>query len=379
MRIRSRSGFTLIELLVVIAIIAVLIALLLPAVQSAREAARRAQCVNNLKQIGLGMHNYHSTNATFPLGSSQGPYSPPNNTTGFPAWDSWSAHALMLGYLEQQPLYNAANFNFAPAWGGQFGYYVNSTVYQSRVGIFLCPSDGNAGKTNLNSYHGSIGTTTYNCCNNPGAVNTTGAFGYARGSTTADMTDGTSNTIVFSEALVGNRIPGPLPGNSTGNVPGAGAANVADISHVMGAQAMLVTDNQTCYTAWLAMNQNPGGGSAQGRGNHWGCGAMGYTLFNTVFPPNYTKWSACRMDCCQQAEHAHYPERQQQSRRRRERAAGRRQRPVHQKQHRLAHLVGAGHRLPRRSRFEQLVLSRLLNELGRPSAVLVPSRAVRAP
>ena len=302
MRIRSRSGFTLIELLVVIAIIAVLIALLLPAVQSAREAARRSQCVNNLKQIGLAMHNYHSTNSTFPLGSSQGPYAPPNSTTGFPAWDSWSAHALMLGYLEQQPLYNAANFNFAPAWGGQLGYYVNSTVYQSRVGIFLCPSDGNAGKTNLNSYHGSIGTTTYNCCNNPGAVNTTGTFGYSRGSTTADMTDGTSNTIAFAEALVGNRISGPLPGNSTGNVGSAGGANLASVSSLgANAQSILQTDNQTCYAAFMA--QTSGG---TGRGNHWGCGAMGYTLFNTVYPPNYTKWSACRMDCCAQAEHAHY-------------------------------------------------------------------------
>src|SRR6202050_4381457 len=97
MRPRNRRGFTLIELLVVIAIIAVLIALLLPAVQSAREAARRAQCVNNLKQFGLALHNYHSTINSLPWGDG-------------PWWTEWSAHTLLLPYMEQGPIYNAINF-----------------------------------------------------------------------------------------------------------------------------------------------------------------------------------------------------------------------------------------------------------------------------
>src|SRR5215210_4645960 len=133
MRTKPRSGFTLIELLVVIAIIGVLIALLLPAVQAAREAARRIQCTNNLKQLGLGLHNYHSANETFPPGGSRNPYDPPNKTDGSPSWSSWSAHALLLPYLEQKPLYDAANFWFAPAHENTYGYNANATVYNTKV------------------------------------------------------------------------------------------------------------------------------------------------------------------------------------------------------------------------------------------------------
>src|SRR3954453_6934922 len=142
-------GFTLIELLVVIAIIAVLIALLLPAVQAAREAARRVQCVNNLKQLGLAMHNYHDVNGKFPMGSGSGMQS----LGVYLAKQAWSAHAAMLPQIGQGPLYNAINFN----WGVNAGSisasvpasYINSTVYQTQVKEFLCPSDPNAGTTQV--------------------------------------------------------------------------------------------------------------------------------------------------------------------------------------------------------------------------------------
>jgi prepilin-type N-terminal cleavage/methylation domain-containing protein/prepilin-type processing-associated H-X9-DG protein len=134
--LRSRRAFTLIELLVVIAIIAVLIALLLPAVQAAREAARRSQCLNNLKQFGLAMHNYHGTHDTFPPG-----YISNFNAAGDDTGPGWGWGTMLLGQLEQMPLYNAVNFSLLttdPA---------SQTVRQSSLSVFICPS--NAGGSGL--------------------------------------------------------------------------------------------------------------------------------------------------------------------------------------------------------------------------------------
>src|SRR5262245_8269827 len=138
--ISRRRGFTLIELLVVIAIIAVLISLLLPAVQSAREAARRAQCVNNLKQIGLAIHNYISTFESLPpAGSSD--VAPGANWTKAP----FSMKVRILPYMEQQAAFNAANFALDPEWsnGGadpnNAGCWqgANFTVKCIRIGSYL--------------------------------------------------------------------------------------------------------------------------------------------------------------------------------------------------------------------------------------------------
>ena len=138
---QTRSGFTLIELLVVIAIIAILIALLLPAVQMAREAARRAQCVNNLKQIGLALHNYHSTHKVFPFGKGLDYRSV---MPGIPVYPRWSVHSQILPELEQANLYNNINFLFPPETPGMGGPVVNfMPAYQNpgRVNAEACRSE----------------------------------------------------------------------------------------------------------------------------------------------------------------------------------------------------------------------------------------------
>ena len=137
---RSRTkGFTLIELLVVIAIIGVLVALLLPAVQAAREAARRAQCVNNLKQIGLALFNYESSISTFPPGYID-PQNNPINTPDLDMGQGWGWAAMLLPFMEQQPLYSSINFSLGITTSNR---RANSTAAVTSLAVFQCPSDGN--------------------------------------------------------------------------------------------------------------------------------------------------------------------------------------------------------------------------------------------
>ena len=201
-RMHSRIlwGFTLIELLVVLAIIGVLVALLLPAVQSARDSTRRLQCMNNLKQIGLALHNYHQSVGTFPMGGSK------NNRKldqdSYDQWSNWSAHAAILPSLEQSPMFNAINFDFAPEITDGVSHPMNATVNLAIVGVFLCPSDGRAGQQNTCSYHGSYGTTTND--NYPQTGGCTGLFTVEQAYGIPNCRDGTSATVAFAEALVGD-------------------------------------------------------------------------------------------------------------------------------------------------------------------------------
>jgi prepilin-type N-terminal cleavage/methylation domain-containing protein/prepilin-type processing-associated H-X9-DG protein len=319
---RPYRGFTLIELLVVIAIIAVLIALLLPAVQAAREAARRSQCVNNLKQIGLGLHNYHSSNNTFPMGGSKGYTDTSGGTTAggsiaagnySPTWDGWSSLSVMTPFLEQAPLYASMNFNFAPGVSGNYGQIANLTAWNSKISVFLCPSDGLAGQTNINNYFASVGPSTINCCNG-GALNPPGIFGYETCFSIAAVIDGTSNTIAFSESLTGEANPATpgYRGNATGNIGastqggGVSAAQEINVTLIGNGNLGLATQLLQADFQLCTSKLNTAGGFNSGAGWRWANGAMGYSMFNTVATPNKNKWSACRADCCAQSEHAHY-------------------------------------------------------------------------
>lgn len=197
---KRRDGFTLIELLVVMAVVAILIGLLLPAVQAARDASRRVQCTNNLKQIGIALHTYHSSNNVFPMGGSR------NNRKmqpdSYDYWSNWSSLGALLAQVEQVPMFDAINFDFAPEIQDAQSNPANATVNLAVVGLYLCPGDANAGHQNTNSYHASYGTTTNQ--NYPTTGGCTGLFTVERAYGVADCLDGTSGTVAFSEALVGD-------------------------------------------------------------------------------------------------------------------------------------------------------------------------------
>lgn len=227
----SRQGFTLIELLVVIAIIAVLIALLLPAVQMAREAARRTQCRNNLKQVGLAMHNYHDVFNLFPNGNMNWRWL---QGGGFSFLNgNFSPQTAMLPYLEYGVLYNQFNFNFNPHVGaGSGGSWMNLTAINFRVEGFLCPSDVitpvalNYGVANgMNNFTQPVPCNNYRWCagksgwGGAAAAQFLGREGiFTRANTTKgirDVVDGTANTAAFSERLRGPAVGGPASFKNT--------------------------------------------------------------------------------------------------------------------------------------------------------------------
>ncbi len=274
-----RSGFTLIELLVVIAIIGVLIALLLPAVQAAREAARRSQCTNNLKQIGIAIHNYESTFKVYPFGKGSS-YAP--SLPGTPVYARWSAQSQLLMYLEQGVLFNSINFDLPPETPGMAGAVPfmppyenpdrsNMTASRIMVSTFICPSDGPP----LSQWPGALNYLANQhswSCDISETVSSTldptevprGIFYFQSSVKPAMVSDGLGNTAYFSEKRRGNALP-----------------NIKTDMSIMPVQNNLDQTYNTCTT--LPITALP---LTTRQGMSWVMGEMCCSTYNHVTTPN---------------------------------------------------------------------------------------------
>ena len=290
-----KRAFTLVELLVVIAIIGILIALLLPAVQAAREAARRSQCLNNLKQFALAVQNYHDVYRVFPR---QGyVYWVPNfgvNADPWRIWQGFSVHTMILPFIEQRSLYDQtmAEARARRATGAEANWYDTSDPLRKTViNAYLCPSDMKAPQTGwlncpgcnyaVNSGPWLIWWDHDNRC--PGAIKPQSE------TSMADMIDGTSNTILASEVLKGDDngsqyLPGEPVANQIPSWFNHGDPNTFLSPLITGQNPQTIID---ALNEWGVQCEAGRRDHLSNNGWNWMGANYTQTVFNTVVPPNW--------------------------------------------------------------------------------------------
>jgi prepilin-type N-terminal cleavage/methylation domain-containing protein len=282
---KGQIAFTLVELLVVIAIIGVLIALLLPAVQAAREAARRMQCSNNLKQLGIALHTYHDATNGFPagMGFSACANAVPLKAEGGSSYGLFGPLIALLPYVEQNAVYNRFT-SCAQACASGTVVTIDSDTIQSwtnaKISGYSCPS-GTTREDGFKNYAGigNIQSTNYaySLGDFPGGThvevkNNRGAFGLMKQfRSMGSLSDGTSNTVVYSEVIVGNQSEKRVKGNTADSVGGS-----EKVSPTID-QCLAVTSDKKVFTNSAFI---------YGRGEAWFSGIPSLTAFLTVLPPN---------------------------------------------------------------------------------------------
>ena len=312
-RHRLLTAFTLVELLVVVTIIGILIALLLPAVQAAREAARSMQCINNLKQLALGVHNYHSTHEVFPRNAYAGPYSnSPSSQTcsggnpgdkGWYAWQAISANVMILPYLEQEPLYGQFNLTATTTFDKWY-----AGPMQTRLTVFLCPSTRPYSLNNTTKWNGP--GTNYAWSSGSSIYSGWGGCSSWWGDSTAlfngmidtnkehrlnEITDGLSNTILGSEILCG-----------TGQGTSTTAIYPYDIFYTNDGAPFSAIANKSFPTAAelaaIGTTALGSGKALKNNGSLWAWYAHAQSLFNTAAPPNWS-YPSSGSGCCPGGAH----------------------------------------------------------------------------